>query len=163
MIRTSAGTSVVRRRSDWSPAHTITLRVTMSPAVVATTRSCPVSRIPVTSTPSWISPPIARMSSAIRSLTATKSMIAVRGDHSAPTPAACGSISRMRSGPTSSRPSTSLASPRSSSVRIRGSSSSPSATTSLPTCSTGMSCRTAYASIAVLPARHRRALNDPGA
>ena len=79
-----------------------------------------------------IAPPRERISPAYPSATRRKSMTPVVGAQRARIPAACGSISRIRSGPISSIPSTPLASARSRISIKRGSSDASSATTSLP-------------------------------
>ena len=119
--------------------------------------------MPVTGRDVSIVPPFARTSSAYASATRRKSTMPVLGLHSARMPMACGSSSRIRSGPTTSSPGTPFSMARSRSASNRGSSDSSSATTSLPVRSTAMPCSSQNASSSRLPSRHRRAFSEPGA
>ena len=153
---------IAATRSDHRPAQAMTFAAWIGPRGVARMRPSGRRSIAVTGRDSSIAPPRAATSRAKAWVTRVKSVIPVRGLHSARIPATWGSISRIRSGPTSSRPSTPLASPLALSAARRASSDSSRATTSLPGNAIGTSWASQYRSRSALPSRHRSAFWEPG-
>ena len=137
-IRGPASPSTCRAsRSPCSPAHTTSRSKRCGRSDVVTSTASPADRIRETSVPSRIRPPAASMSAANRWATATKSVIAVAGECSAESPAACGSTSRSPAASSRRSPGTPFSVAVCSSASSRGSSSASTATTSLPTSSYG--------------------------
>ena len=148
--------------SAWSPAQFTTVPPVMSPAVVRSSTPSGFSAKPKTLAPKMTSTPARRARSRYASVTRAKSTMAVRGEWSALTPRACGSISRSRSGPITSTPGTPLASPRRRNSSSAGISASDVATITLPTTAWGTDSRSQNSISARAPATQVAAFNEPG-